>query len=222
MSASNASHIVVIANGEFQHLDRLLAIVSAADVIIAADGGANWLADHGIMPDLLVGDMDSVRPGILDALQHEPHRLRRHARAKDETDTELALIEAVALGARRVTLLGARGGRADHELANIMLLTLPALQEIDAAIFDGISYLSLIRDARRLQGQAGDTVSLIPLAGDAEGIVTEGLEYALRGETLRFGPARGVSNVMLGATALVTLRRGLVLLVHTPRAHLED
>ncbi|HHX65756.1 MAG TPA: thiamine diphosphokinase [Chloroflexi bacterium] len=220
MSQPHPLHAVIVANGEFAYSDRLLRVVSRADLVIAADGGANWLMDHHRLPDLLVGDMDSVRPETVAALR--PDQRIHHPSHKDETDTELALIEAVARGATRITLIGVRGGRADHELANLLLLSLPALQGIDVSIYDGLSYLSLIRDERRLQGAAGDTVSLIPLGGNAEGITTEGLEYPLRDETLHVGPARGVSNVMLSDTARVTLRRGLLLLVHTPQNPREE
>jgi thiamine pyrophosphokinase len=142
-------------------------------------------------------------------------RLMRYRPDKDETDTELALLEAVALGARQITLLGALGGRIDHELANILLLTMPQLAGVDTRIYDGRSYLSIVREHAIVRGGAGDLVSLIPLAGDAKGVITEGLLYPLRGETLRFGPARGVSNVLTGSEARVSLQSGQLLLVHT-------
>jgi thiamine pyrophosphokinase len=215
-------HIVVIANGEFQHPERLRQIVESADSIIAADGGANWLVKQGRIPDVLIGDMDSVTPAVLQALEQGHCRLLRHAPDKDETDTELALLEAVSLGAKRITLLGATGGRIDHALANILLLTIPPLRGVDVALFDGRSRLCVARESIVVQGEIGDTVSLIPLAGDAEGIVTEGMKYPLRDETLRFGLARGISNVLLATMGRVTWRRGTLLVVHTPQAYLEE
>ncbi len=220
-------HVAVVANGEFAHPRRLEATLDTADAIVAADGAAAWLAAHGRPPDLLVGDMDSVEPALLERLAAGGCRLVRHPAHKDETDTELALHEAVALGARRITLLGALGGRIDHAMANIMLLLMPVLEGIETAIFDGQSRLFLIHagspcDGATIAGEAGDVLSLIPLGGDAEGVLTEGLEYPLRDETLAFGPARGVSNVFLGDKARVSLRRGILLAVHTPRQHLEE
>jgi thiamine pyrophosphokinase len=215
-------HIVVVANGEFRHTARLRQVIATAEVVIAADGGANWLAAQELRPQVLVGDLDSVRAAVLRDLEAGPCRVERYSPHKDETDTELALCEAVALGATRITLLGALGGRIDHELANILLLTLPALAGVETVIYDGRSYLWLAREHTTVCGEAGDTLSLIPLAGDVEGICTTGLEYPLRGETLRFGPARGVSNVLTGAQARLTWRVGTLLVLHTPRAHLEE
>jgi thiamine pyrophosphokinase len=219
--ANKPIHVVIVANGAFEHAERLLALVDSADQVVAADGGANWLASQGRLPQLLIGDMDSVHPDVLRALALGDCRLVRHPTEKDATDTELALYEALALGARRITLLGAWGGRLDHALANVLLLALPQLASIQTSLFDGRSYAHVLRQELALQGEAGDLLSLLPLGGEARGVITEGLLYPLRDETLAFGPARGVSNVFTGATARVTLRTGLLLAVHTPRRHLE-
>ncbi len=210
-------HVIVVANGEFQNPARLLSVLDGADLIIAADGGANWLMSQGKLPHVLIGDMDSIKPEIMRALEEGLCRLVRHAPDKDETDTELALLEALALGATRITILGGLGGRIDHTLANILLLTMPQLARVAVAIYDGHSYLSVTRDKVVIRGAVGDVVSLIPLGGDVEGIVTDGLRYPLRNETLLFGPARGVSNVLLAPVARVTLRKGILLIVHTPK-----
>ena len=59
-------------------------------------------------------------------------------------------------------------------------------------------------------------VTLLPLGGDAEGITTEGLRYPLRGEPLRTGPARGLSNVRESSAAAVRMARGMLLIVESP------
>jgi thiamine pyrophosphokinase len=207
---------VVVANGEFERPASLLRLVDGADIVIAADGGANWLLQHERLPDVLIGDMDSVRPEVLGALARGDCRLVRHRPDKDETDTELAVAEALARGAGRITIIGALGGRVDHALANVLLLTLPQLAVVEATIYDGVSFIHLIRDELVLHGRVGDTLSLLPVGGDVEGIVTAGLEYPLRGETLHLGPARGVSNVLTADRARITIGRGLLLAIHTP------
>jgi len=212
-------HIVVVANGEVSSSKRSLSVLEAADAIVAADGGANWLASQGRIPDVLIGDMDSVSPSVVEALREGRCRLLRHPANKDETDLELALLEAVSMGAKRITVLGALGGRIDHTLANILLLTIPQLANVEVVIRDDRCRLYVLRQAQagEIHGEVGDTVSLIPLGGDAEGITTSGLEYPLHGETLRFGPARGVSNVLLEPTARISLRKGMLLVVHIPK-----
>jgi len=214
-------HVVIVANGAFEHVERLLPLIDGADHVVAADGGANWLASHRRVPNVLIGDLDSVHPDTLRALALGECRLVRRPPEKDETDTELALYEALALGARSITLLGAWGGRLDHALANVLLLVLPQLASIQMALFDGRSYVYVLRQELVLQGEAGDLLSLLPLGGEARGVITEGLRYPLCDETLPLGPARGVSNVFTGSTARVTIRGGLLLAVHTPKRYLE-
>ncbi|NLD72229.1 MAG: thiamine diphosphokinase [Chloroflexi bacterium] len=220
--APDALHAVVVANGAFHHPERHMAVVRAADLVIAADGGANWLHARGLGAHLLVGDLDSITPEAQAALVAGGCRVLEHPRRKDETDTELALLEAVARGARRITLIGASGNRIDHTLGNILLLAMPALEGIQTTIYDGHSYLSLVRREATVRGRAGDVVSLLPIGGDAEGVTTDGLEYPLRGETLRMGPARGISNVLAGREGRVAVAQGCLLMVHVPREHLEE
>jgi thiamine pyrophosphokinase len=215
-------HIAVIANGEFSHSDRLTAHLEAMDQVIAADGGANWLYALDRTPDLIVGDLDSISPLALRAFQSQGCPLQRYPADKDETDTELALCAAKQRGASDILLLGALGGRIDHELANIQLLTLPMLSETRLRIFDGTSYISLIRGGWAVHGEPGDLLSLLPWGGDAHGIETSGLQYPLRYESLYLGPARGVSNVLLGTEAQVHLKQGWLLAIHTPLSHLTS
>ncbi len=215
-------HAAVVAGGAHPHPQRQLRLLAETDLVLAADGGANWLYDMGVLPQVLVGDLDSIRDDVLRALEQSECRIVRHPAHKDETDTELALMEAVSCGAKRITLLGSAGNRIDHTLANIMLLTLPELEGITTQAFDGSSFLSLLRSTTTLRGEVGDTVSLIPLRGDALGVRTAGLEYPLRDETLRFGPARGISNVMTQSEAVVNIREGLVIVIHTPGAYLTE
>ena len=174
------------------------------------------------MPHLLVGDLDSISPEALAYCEAQGTRIVRHPPEKDETDAELALLEACRLGATHIILLGALGGRVDHALANIQLLAMPESSACQARIFDGASYLWLAQRLTEIRGEPGDVVSLIPWGGDVEGIVTEGLYYPLRDEPLRVGPARGVSNVLTDPIARVTMRAGRLLVVHTPKCYLSD
>jgi thiamine pyrophosphokinase len=117
------------------------------------------------------------------------------------------------MGADEIVLLGAVGGRLDHTLANVLLLGMPTLVGVKVSIVAGNTEAWLIRAGEELaiHGQPGDTVTLLPLGQDAVGITTAGLEWALHDDTLHFGPARGVSNVMTAEVARVALREGLVL-----------
>ena len=154
-------------------------------------------------------------------------RVIRFSPRKDETDLELALRHAARQDATEILILAALGGRLDLTIANLLLLALPELKGRDVRIVAGAQTAFLIRaghaghggpggnDGALIEGQPGDTVSLIPLGGDAVGVTAEGLEWPLHEDRLRFGPARGVSNVLTAEQARVRVRQGLLLCVVT-------
>ncbi len=224
--------IIVIANGNPPSPQDVQRWHQPQNVLICADGGATAALRLGLHPHHAIGDFDSLSPDEVGRLEHLGTQLHRHPPAKDETDLELALLLAINLLAKvhdaddnDIIILGALGGRIDHELANMMLLAMPVLGAGRTVagrviIAHGPVQISLI-DARNtpctltLHGAAGDLVSLVPFGGDAHGIRTERLEYPLRDESLVVGPARGVSNVMLENTAAVSLRQGMLLCIQT-------
>lgn len=217
--AAQPRRALIFANGDLNDGPAVQAALNtgAGARIIAADGGARLALACARVPHVVVGDMDSLSAGELDDLRVRGALIERHDPAKDETDLELALLYAVRSGARWIRIFGAIGGRIDQTLANITLLALDALADCDVRLVSGDQTLWLISPgAHAIHGARGDTLSLIPLAGDAVNTRTEGLDYPLRGETLYFGPARGVSNVLSGAAARVTLEAGRLVVVHTP------
>ncbi len=219
-------HALVVADGDVPARARLDAAWPGWDAgvaeVIAADRGLVRAGALGLPVDLLVGDLDSLAPSLAAAAEGEGIRILRARTDKDESDAELAILEAVRRGATRISVLGAFGGpRLDHALANVWLLGHPGLAGIEVVLLDAGSRASLVTAPapggmpvhRPLPGPVGATVSLLPMGGDVEGITTTGLRYPLRDEPLRTGPARGLSNVRIAADAAVTVRAGRLLIV---------
>jgi thiamine pyrophosphokinase len=200
--------VVVVASGDGPDL----ALPPAASVV-AADGGILRARSLGLDVDVVVGDLDSATPEAIAAAEAAGARIVRHPQAKDATDLELALDEAVALGGRRVLVVASAGGRLDHLLGSLLLLAADryAALELDALV--GEALVHVVRGARTMHGAPGELLTLVPLGGAATGVTTDGLEYPLRGETLGPGTTRGVSNVFLGTEARVTLERGVLLAI---------
>ena len=210
--------ILLLANGEFNHGVMVARLLDSLDAptVICADGGARHARSLGIAPHTIIGDLDSLSADEAAAFKAAGAEIIQHPPEKDETDLELALRHCRLLGATSIAILGAFGGRIDQTLANILLLAQPEYSDIDIVAVDGDQSLRLLRPGRHgIEGESGDTISLIPLSGAAEGIRTRRLLYPLRGERLRRGPARGLSNVMLGGSAEIEFDAGLLLLVHT-------
>jgi thiamine pyrophosphokinase len=172
----------------------------------------------GVRPDIVIGDLDSMPLEAERRLAEQGTSFIRRPRAKDETDLELALLYAVDHYSGEIVVLGALGGRLDQTLANILLLVHPVLEDRPVTLVTAFQRAWVIRDTGRIQGVSGDRVSLIPLGGDVLIAETAGLAWPLHGESLVFGPARGVSNVLTAAEATVTVQAGQLLCVHISQA----
>ena len=225
---STGRHALVVADGDVPVRAALDAAWPGWDEgvvdVVAADGGLARAGILGLRPDVLVGDLDSLAPDLVAAAEAGGIPVRRARADKDESDAELALLEALARGATRITVLGAFGGpRLDHALANLWLLAHPALASAAIVLIDAGSRVFLVGApgpggdpvTRALPGPIGATITLLPFGGDVAGITTRGLAYPLRDEPLTFGPARGLSNVREAGDASVTVRSGRLLVVET-------
>ncbi|MBX5448925.1 thiamine diphosphokinase [Thermogemmatispora sp.] len=207
---------VIFAGGTLRPSILVEEALRQADLILAADGGAENALRLGRRPAVVLGDLDSLAPSLVSQLEGAGCRFVQTPVEKNETDSELALQYAIEQGATAVTILGAFGGaRYDHALANVLMLA--AYDRVPVRLIDGPATCWLLRGpgSTLIRGDSGDLVSLLPLAGDAHGISTTGLYYPLHGETLVFGRPRGVSNQLTQPEASVTLSSGQLLIIHT-------
>jgi thiamine pyrophosphokinase len=206
-------HTVIVANSPTFDAAPFRELFERAELLIAADGGGNALFAAGIVPRLVIGDMDSLAPEAEAAFVAAKAIVERHPAEKDETDLELALLRAIALGATTIDVLGAMGGRWDQALSNVALLAMPELLGRRVRLLDSEQEAYLARGATPIDGERGETVSLLPVGGPARGITTQGLYYPLHDAELRFERSRGVSNLIVEPPARVTVREGLLLVV---------
>lgn len=177
--------------------------------VIAADGGVELAAELGVQVDVAVGDFDSVSPETLAGIAH----VERHPVEKDATDLELALVAALRYEPVRILVVGGAGGRLDHLLGGLFLLGADAFAGVQVDAQLGAAAVHVVRGERVLVGVPGELVSLFAVRGPAHGVVTEGLVYPLRGETLEPGSTRGVSNVFAEHEARIALAQGVLLAV---------
>ncbi len=209
---------VIFANGNPPTESQAAVRLKQNDLLIAADGGARACAALGLQPHVLIGDFDSLSPLEVESFTAQGAQVVRHPRRKDFTDLELALTYAAEQGSEEALVYGALGLRWDMTLANLLLPAAAHLQGMTVRLLDGLQEICLLCPGRALElsGQPGDTVSLVPVGGDALEVTTEGLEYPLHAETLYFGATRGVSNTLVGERAWVSLGSGLLIctLIH--------
>lgn len=191
---------VLFINGDLAELPSLK--LKKTDFLIGVDGGTRLAQRLGLKPDIIIGDFDSYpdppAPSLLKPDQ-------------DHTDTEFALDYCFKHGYKDIILVGLLGTRLDHLLTNIFLGS-----RFNLTIIEGRQTLYFCPSGFHLEGRAGDIVSLIPLT-DCSGIKTIGLKWRLQGDSLKVGTTRGVSNVMIGKTCRISLKKGRLLVVYNSR-----
>ena len=191
------------------------------DLVIAADGGANLCDAWGWPVDAVVGDMDSVDQHVAAKLQAAGVPFHSYPVEKDETDLEIALHLALDLGAGEILIAGALGARIDHTLGKLAPLALPALVAVRTCIVDGGQAIWLVRNQLKVDGQPGDTLSLIPFGGDACCVTLTGVHWPLVEADLPLGPSLSISNRLESSHVEVSVRAGALLAIHIRAGAIE-
>ena len=192
---------------------RLKDAIKETPYIIAVDGGANYLHNHKIIPDVLIGDMDSIHQNTSRELARKSTIIIRHPKEKDQTDSELAISYAIEQGCKEIIITGFVGDRFDHMIATINFLS-KLIKKIKVKIIQNNEDIYFVTKSLQFQGKKDDEVSIIPLLTDAKGVTTKGLQYGLSDELLNVSSTRGVSNVMSNATVSISLKEGTLMVVH--------
>ena len=208
--------ILIFANGNLPDLEAARLLVHADDLLIAADGGTRHILELGLVPDFIVGDLDSS-PLDIHAPIFKDSQIILFPRDKDETDLELAIDHALTLDSGQIVIVAALGLRLDQTLGNIALLAHERLSARDIRIDDGVEEAFYCRGQARVEGAVGEIVSLLPWRQEVTGIVTKGLKWPLQDETLYPDKTRGISNELLADEATIQIKTGLLLVVHRRR-----
>ncbi len=204
--------IIIFANGELPNLEKARTLLHDNDFIITADGGTRHALALGLVPNVIVGDLDSLPSDFEPSTFNGEIVL--YPKDKNETDLELAIQHALTLNPEQIIILAALGGRLDQTLGNIALISDLQLVTCNLQLNDGLEEVFFCREYVQVNGTSGDTVSLIPWQGEVTGIVTTGLKWPLQNETLYPHKTRGISNEMTGDIATVQIKSGLFLIVH--------
>ncbi len=200
----------VFLDGAYEDVGYYLTRARGADLVVAADGAASFLLAHGILPDVVVGDLDSLPEDALERLLAGDVEVMRFPVRKDVTDGELAVAEAVRRGAHRLVLAGALGA-LDHTLGHVAILRRLAAAGVEAYLISPRLVVKVLvaPDERSLDSAAPTRVSLVALGGDAV-VTLKGLEYPLVRARLPWDTCLGLGNEVASARPMVTVHEGTV------------
>lgn len=209
---------IIFASGRLSSPEALRRRIAAGDTIVCADGGALNAIALGLVPHVVVGDMDSLPETTARDLAEAGTEIIRKPRNKDQTDLECAIRLSVERGARDIVIVTALGGRMDHMLANCLLLARPEWQPARLRLVEDEQEAWVLNgpDECVIDGAPGDTLSLLICSSRVDGVNMTGVEWAVANRSFEFGSTCPISNVLTERQALVSIESGACLAVHIP------
>jgi thiamine pyrophosphokinase len=189
-------------------------VAGRANLVVAADGGARYALAAGLVPDLIVGDMDSLGEDLARKIEDRGAELQRHPARKDKMDGHLAVLAAWERGATTADFVCAAGGKPGAVFAVPHILLAAERTGLHSTVFaDWGRMFVLEAGTRTVEGSVGDSVSVFPLAGPATDVTLEGMAYPLQNARMRPGDTLGFHNELIGREAKVSVRSGALLIV---------
>ena len=204
---------IILCGGKIDDYKFMRKYLIGIDYMISADSGARHCKGFDVIPDLLVGDFDSVSDTDYRNLLSAGVEVAKFPAEKDMTDSELAIDIALEKGCKKVILLGALGTRLDHSVSNLFLLKKLLDRGAEGILADENNEARLTDSRIELVRKNDAFVTLLPVAGAAVGVTTQGLYYPLDNATLEVGSSWGVSNRFSAEKAIVTVKQGTLLAI---------
>lgn len=206
---------MIMANGDYgNNLNVYRQVLKEADQVLCADGGANYARILSVVPQCIIGDMDSIDNDVRRHFLDLSVPVKKYPRQKDFTDTQLALSEAQASGAEEIVLLGTMGRRLDHTLSNLYCCMDFVQQGIKVSHLGAGMAVHLVNKEVEIKGNPGDLVSVLVLSDQALGVCERGFEYPLAHAVLTKANPYTVSNRMLGEKGLISVEFGVLAVFH--------
>ena len=210
-------HFFIIAGGKIEDAFAIEVLKGFAEkTVIAADSGMEFLRRNEIVPQVIIGDFDSVSKETLEWFQKKEgivwHRLNPQ---KDDTDTEFALRLAISMGAECITVLGGTGSRLDHVLGNIELLGIGLELGVEIELLDANNRIRMTDHGMVLkkEEQFGKYVSFFSMGDEVTGLSLTGFQYPLDGYTLKNSDGIAVSNQLSDDCGIIEFETGYLMMV---------
>lgn len=203
---------LIVGNGE-ETAKRIIENIKY-DYLICADGGLEKVSNYGIIPDIIIGDFDSVDGNVLKQYESKIP-VKKFPSEKDFTDMELAVELAISKGYKNIILTGASGSRLDHTLGNILLMEKYFKNGVSISIIDNNNEMKIISDNAELfiEYKEGYYISIIPITESIQGLCLEGFKYNLDNVDVKRGSTLCISNQIKDNKGKITLRKGRAIVI---------
>lgn len=188
------------------------------DYIIVADSGMEFCRRTGVVPDMIIGDFDSVETDTLTFYKKQQNIVFKELNPiKDDTDTEFAIRQAIALDVKEISILGGTGTRLDHVLGNISLLGIGLTEQVQIQLIDAHNRIRMMSKSFKItkEEQFGSYVSLLPYNGEVTHLYLKGFKYPLDDFSMKPFNSLGISNEIIDTEAEVIFKEGILLVIES-------
>ena len=183
------------------------------EYVICADGGLEKAEYLGLLPDVIIGDLDSVNTSVLKRYIEMNIEIIEYPSEKNYTDMDLAIQYAVEKGYKEIILIGASGSRIDHTMANILLVELYYKKGIKIKIVDNNNIVQMVTGKMEIEYKKKYFVSIIPTSDTIEGITLDGFKYPLNNVNVKRGSTLCISNQITEEKGIISLAKGSALVI---------
>ncbi|WP_236915756.1 thiamine diphosphokinase [Clostridium sp. Cult2] len=204
---------LLVLNGRIEGLERLERLGKESDFILCADGGTNYCIKASLMPNVVIGDLDSISKDTLNQIYEHHIPIKKFPVKKDKTDAELSIDYLISEGFKDITIVGAIGSRIDHTLANVLLLTKLNQRGINGRIVDNNNTIYLVDRELVLNKEEDSFLSIIPITNSGVVVTLKGFEYELESTVIGFGSTFGVSNKIIKEKGHILIHEGQCLAI---------
>ncbi len=202
--------VVVVGSGLISKYDKFLKYIDISDFSVCCDGGMKYFYECGIVPNIIIGDLDSAELKYIEYFKNLNVEFKEYPKEKDYTDMELGLLYALGLNADEIFIFGGTGSRFDHSLTNAHILKKASDNNVLAWLIDEHNKICVVKKYIKLSGKKGTLVSIIPFTTKVLDVTTKGLKYSLSGAVMEIGNSLGVSNVMIEEECEIFVGEGLL------------
>jgi thiamine pyrophosphokinase len=219
MLCVNNNRAYIFTNHAPQDIVSRYQNIQRKDHLIAVDNGIKKIDELGLEPFVLIGDLDSIEPEMLEKYAYIP--FHKHPTEKNETDTELALDWCLKQQCyREIIICNDMQGRFDHALAiaiNLLKIKSPRGERISYPVPYRIESenqsIFILPDSIEFNNCQGKLLSLIPLSEKVVFSWSQNLKYPLNDLVIRDYQSRGISNIITASSAGIIKTEGICLAV---------
>ncbi len=209
---------IIVGNGSVLPDKKWIEFIKRFNLIIAADGGANFLQALEILPHVLIGDLDSIDEKIKKIYQKNQVEMKLFPKDKDYTDTWLSIDYALEKDPEELALFNVTGTRLDHTLGSLSLLNKLLEKNTFGYIIDDTNQIFLIKDRFQIKNRVGETVSLLPFTDEVI-LSAKGFKWEISDALIKKTEPIGVSNVIEKEEAEILVKKGQLFVLFSSDTH---